>query len=448
MKKIYLFIFMFLTIFMLSSCSSGKQKLYLLNWDEYIDEGLLDKFEEQYNCKVIMEIAESNEIMYSRIKTNSADYDIAIPSDYMISQMAQEDMLIEIDFDQLENFDEENLVPTLKDLIDTDGADIKKYLVPYFWGSLGIMYNTDIIDEEEFEERISIVNNGVLAEFLEADGKEANGWNILFDKELEAEIGMYATSRDSIASALLALGYSLNTTDPNELKKAEDLLKSMNYKGWSTDDLKVGVAGGKYSLALVYSGDYIDALYSLDDPTEANFKMYCPKDNNVFFDAMVIPKTSANTELAYKFIDFMINTEVDDEEDEEALSNAYANADAVGYCPTIESVLEEFLDCVTEYNEMSEEEQAEVDPADYYIGICDQDAYNPSDIPNGEVYQYLGSEVYDLYENIYKRVKSDTDEEEKNVSGYILFGLVILLVGGVVGKITYDHFNKNKKKYQ
>ena len=445
MKKVYALIFAFLTLFVLTSCSSSKQKLYLLNWDEYIDEGLLDKFEEEYDCKVIMEIAESNEIMYSRIKTNSADYDIAIPSDYMISQMAQENMLKELDFSKLENFDEENLVPTLKDLIDTDGEQIKKFLVPYFWGSLGIMYNTDDISQEEFEEKCSLVNNPVLDKILKEENKEPNGWSILFNKDLEGSIGMYATSRDSIASALLALGYSLNTTDENELKNAEALLKSMNYKGWSTDDLKVGVAGGKYSLALVYSGDYIDALYSLEDISEVNFQMYCPKVNNVFFDAMVIPSTSANTELAYKFIDFIIKTEVDDEEDEETLSNAYANADAVGYCPTIQSVLDEFLDCVDEYNSMTKEEQAEVDPLDYYIGICDQDAYNPSDIPDGEVYQYLGSEVYDLYESIYKRVKSDTDEEETNVSGYILIVFVALVAAGVISKIAYDSISKRKK---
>ena len=442
MKKVFLFILSFFFLFSLASCDKNENKLYLLNWDEYIDEGLLEKFEEEYKCKVIMEIAESNEIMYSRIKSNSADYDIAIPSDYMISQMAQEGMLKELDFEALENFSEENLVPGLKELIDRDGADIKKYLVPYFWGSLGIMYNTDMLSEDEFDEAIANPDNDVLLSILEEEKKEPNEWSILFNKSLESQIGMYASSRDSIASALLALGYSLNTTDAKELKNAEKLLKSMEYKGWATDDLKTGVAGGKYALALVYSGDFIDALYSLDDATEANFSMYCPDVNNVFFDAMVIPSTSKNTELAYAFIDFMINTEVLDEDDEEAMSNAYANADAVGYCPTINSILEEFLGCVEEYNSMTEEEQSEVDPSDYYIGVCDQDAYNPSNVHSGEVYKYLGADVYNQYETIYKNVKSGTDEEDVNVSGFILLGIVGLLAAGIV---TYYFVSKKKK---
>jgi len=436
MRRIFVILMLLVLSISLISCGSSKEKLYILNWDEYIDEGLLDKFEEEYDCKVIMEIAESNEIMFSRIDTNSADYDIAFPSDYMISQLATNNMLKEIEFDKLENYSEDMLVPELLDLINKDCLDIKPYLVPYFWGSLGIMYNTDLI--EDFDERIAA---------LEEEGK--NAWNILFDKELEEQIGMYATSRDSIACALMALGYSVNTKEEADLLEAEVLLKNMNYKAWATDDLKVGVAGGKYGMALVYSGDYIDALYSIDDATEANFSMYCPKDiNNVFFDAMVIPKTSKNTELAYKFIDFMINTEVSDEEleeDEEAVSNAFANADAVGYCPTIKVILDEFLDTVEEEIEALEEDpEAEVS----YVGIVDQDAYNPSDIEGGEVYQYLGEETYKLYEDIYKRVKSNTDEDDTNTSGYILIGIVGLIVLAVGSKILYDKVKAKRKEQE
>ena len=444
-------------------------KLYVLNWDEYISEDLIMKFEEEYDCKVVLEIAESNEIMYSRIKTNSADYDIAIPSDYMIGQMAQDGLIQKLDFKQIPNYDfedEEFIVPTLKAIIDS--TELNEYLVPYFWGSLGIMYNTDIISEEEFEAEAN--------KYLE-EGKSV--WNILFDKKYENMIGMYATSRDSIAAALMALGYSLNTINEAELTEAGKMLQQMNYKGWATDDLKVGVAGGKYGMALVYSGDYIDALYSLDDASEANFKMYCPKEaNNVFFDAMVIPTTSQNTELAHQFINFMIDNEVTEEEykeyekeleeyetlsekekkgaeePSEPLSNAYTNADAVGYCPALSAVLADFLDCVeqypidlADYEALSEAEKAETeepDPADYYIGICDQDAYNPSDIENGEVYKYLGQDIYNTYERLYKNAKSNIDEEDTNVSAYILIGIVAALVLGLTAAAI---ISKKKKKY-
>jgi len=432
MKKILLVLCLVLFSAFLFSCDKNTKELYLLNWDEYIDEGLLDKFEEEFNCRIYMEIAESNEIMYSRIDNHSADYDIAFPSDYMISQMADAGMLYELDYERITNYDEENIVPELMELIYQDCSDFKDYLVPYFWGSLGIMYNTDMISEEEFEERIAA---------LEEEGK--NAWNILFDKELESEIGMYATSRDSIACALMALDYSVNTTNYAEFDEAEALLKNMNYKAWATDDLKVGVAGGKYSMALVYSGDYIDALYSLDDPQEANFLMYCPKDiNNVFFDGMVIPKTSQNVDLAYEFINFMINSEVDDEEDEEAVSNAFANADAIGYCPTLKDVLDEFKGYLEEeLAALEEDEEAEV----FYVGVVDTDAYDPSDITGGEVYRYLGIEIYQKYDDIYKRVKSNTSEDDVNVSAYVLIGIVVLVVGLISAKIIVDKAKQKRE---
>ena len=425
MKKIFLFILSIVLVFSLVGCGRNQNKLYILNWDEYIDEGLLDKFEEQFDCKVIMEIAESNEIMYSRISSNAADYDIAIPSDYMISQMAEEGMLEKINFENLDNYSIDAFNEALMAIINRDCSNIKDYFVPYFWGSLGIMYNTDQISEEEFNAKIDA---------LAQNGK--NAWNILFDKENEANIGMYASSRDAIACALMALGKSVNTNDLGDLAKAEELLKSMNYKGWATDDLKTGVAGGKYQMALVYSGDYIDALYSIDDPLEANFRMYTPHDiNNVFFDAMVIPSTSKNTALAYEFINFMIDTEISEEDEEnlgdEVVSNAFSNADAVGYCPTLKSVYEEVL----EYLE---------DPEGGYTGIADQDAYYPGDIEGGEVYKYLGKDTYSAYEEAYKRIKSGTDEEEPNVSGYILIGILGFLAIGVGGYIIY--LNKKNKK--
>ena len=425
MKKLLFIVLSFIIIVSFCGCSRNQNKLYILNWDEYIDEGLLDKFEEQFDCKVIMEIAESNEIMYSRISSRAADYDIAIPSDYMISQMAEEGMLEKINFEKLDNYSIDAFNEQLMTIIDRDCANIKEYFVPYFWGSLGIMYNTDSISEAEFEEKIAS---------LALQGK--NAWNVLFEKENETNIGMYASSRDSIACALMALGQSVNTTDLDVLTQAEALLKNMNYKGWATDDLKTGVAGGKYQMALVYSGDYIDALYSIDDPLEANFKMYTPHDlNNVFFDAMVIPATSKNTDLAYEFINFMIDTEVSEEDEEnlgdEAMSNAFSNADAVGYCPTLKAVYDEVIACLD-------------DPEGGYTGIADQDAYYPGDVEGGEVYQYLGKEVYSEYEEAYKRIKSGTDEEEANVSGYILIGILSLLAVGVTCYIIY--INKKEKK--
>ncbi len=267
-------------------------------------------------------------------------------------------------------------------MINKDCSELKKYCVPYFWGSLGIMYNTDKLSKDQ----IDII--------------EEKGWEVLFNKNLlgNVKIGMYASARDSIASALLYKGYSLNTKNITELEEAGNALYEMNYRAWATDKLKTGVATGEFDLALVYSGDFFDTLYSAYDVPEGaeaniNFHMFAPDNNNVFFDAMVIPNNSKNTELAYKFIDFMLDTETtvikEDEsgEEYEIIGVAEANAQYVGYCPTIRSV----------YQNMFNNPDFE--------GVADLDVYWPGNIENGEIYQYLGSSVYAEYDKIYKKVK-------------------------------------------
>lgn len=375
MKKllqINLILLLLFFAFNLSACSNSND-LYILNWDEYIDEDLIEAFEQQYNCNVILDTAQSNETMFTKIMSDAAPYDIAFPSDYMIAQMIECDedgvvapIIKKIDYSKLTNYSADMFDEKLRFLTERDCKNLTGYYVPYFWGSLGIMYNTDNLSEEQVETI------------------KTHGWSVLFEKELlgDAKIAMYASARDSIASALLYKGYSLNTKNPNELEEAAKALENMNYVAWATDELKTGVASGKYDVALVYSGDYFDTLYSVyeesDDP-HISFDMYAPKDrNNVFFDAMVIPNNSMNEELAYKFIDFMLEFE-----------NAYQNASYVGYCPTDASV----------FNAMYNDPEFE--------GITDLEVYYPGniDVLGGEIYQYLGTKTYELYDLIYKRVK-------------------------------------------
>jgi spermidine/putrescine-binding protein len=349
-------------------------------------------FEEEYDCNVILDIAQSNETMFSKIMSDAAPYDIAFPSDYMIGQMllcdekGVETPIIkkiknnpEIKLNE-ENFDfDPNLISLINGL-NTDGSycDLLDYCVPYFWGSLGIMYNKETLSETQ-------VNT-----------IKEKGWAVLFEQNLlgDAKIGMYASARDSIASALLYKGYSLNTTNPTELAEAEKVLENMSYSAWATDDLKTGVASGKYDVALVYSGDFFDMLYTAyDDEKEITFDMVVPENNNVFFDAMVIPNNSMNTELACKFIDFMLDnqrivTKVEDDGSTYEIEGvALANASYVGYCPTLSWVKEA----------MTGEEGIE--------GITDLPVYDPSNVKYGEIYKYLGTEAYELYDKIYKKVK-------------------------------------------
>ena len=401
MKKIlqaFLVVFLGVAVLGLSSCEEGNT-LYLLNWAEYIDEDLIAIFEEENDCTVVMDIVNSNEAMYSKIVSDAAPYDIAFPSDYMVGQMIADNdgigsVIQPIDFTKLSNYsldkfdnpkDEENQenVQSLIDIIEKNKCtDLLDYAIPYFWGSLGIMYNTENLNEQQI-----------------ATIKE-KGWAVLFEKELlgeDVKIGMYASARDSIAAALLYNGCSLNSTNTEDLKKAEKSLYGMDYHAWATDDLKTGVATGKYDVALVYSGDFFDVLYSAYDVPEGvepniTFDMHAPNNNNVFFDAMVIPTNSKNTELAYKFIDFMLDTEKtvvkeEDGEEYEIIGVAEANAQYVGYCPTIYSV---FMNMYSNPD---------------FDGVSNLDVYNPGKIKNGEIYKYLGSDVYAQYDSIYKKVK-------------------------------------------
>ena len=372
LTQISLLLIIALFSFNLTACGSTND-LYILNWDEYIDEDLIEAFEKEYNCNVILDVAQSNETMFTKIMSDAAPYDIAIPSDYMIAQMIECDeedveapVIKKIDYSRLENYRADLFDENLMALAKRDANNLSGYYIPYFWGSLGIMYNTDNLTETQI-----------------ATIKE-HGWAVLFEPELlgDVKIAMYASARDSIASALLYKGYSINTKNPNELEEAAKALENMNYVSWATDELKTGVASGKYDVALVYSGDYFDTLYSVyeesDDP-HISFDMYAPQDrNNVFFDGMVIPNNSMNEELAYKFIDFMISYE-----------NSLQNASYVGYCPTQKTVFEAM------YN----------DPE--FEGITDKEVYYPGniDIAGGEIYKYLGTSVYELYDVIYKRVK-------------------------------------------
>lgn len=358
MKKIFGFVIVLIAVMALAGCNKGP-KLYILNWNEYINDDLIAQFEELYGVDVVLDTATSNESMYNRIKAQSTKYDIAIPSDYMIHKLYNEGLLHEINFDYLTNYDSSKFDPKLEELRNGYFTNNQKYAVPYFWGTLGIMYNK---------------NKPGLEDIV-----KANGWSVFFNKNLtgDAKVGMYDSSRDAIAVAEMYLGLSINTKSMTELKQAEALLKSQNYSMWGTDDLKNFVANGNADIALVYSGDFFDMLYAtLAEERNVTFDLYVPETNNIWFDAMVIPTTSTDVVMAHKFIDFMIDPD-----------NAYENATAIGYCPTITAAYEamqedpDFADIIANYP--------------YYPGIA----------TNGVIYKDLGVDIYKEMEIILGNVK-------------------------------------------
>ncbi|MDD5183039.1 MAG: ABC transporter substrate-binding protein [Bacilli bacterium] len=359
MKKLSGFITFFVALFIISGCSS-QEKLYVLNWAQYINEDLIEKFEEDNNVEVILDdTADSNEIMYTRIKNSTQPYDIVIPSDYMIDRLRQEDLLEKIDYDLLSNYSESNFDSKVVALMQEINA--KEYSVPYFWGTLGIMYNKT---KQGVEEAV-----------------ETNSWDVFFEKDklpVNSRVGMYLSSRDAIAAAELYLNEDINSKDLDVLNAAKDALKNFDYNQWGTDDLKELVAQKNLDVALVYSGDFFDVLYNyLDNEMEVTFDMFVPQDkNNVWYDSMVIPKTTKNKELAHKFIDFFLD-----------FDNALENASEIGYCPTLSSV----------YQEMLLDESIE--------DVVTHPGYYPGEV-NGISYQYLGADIHTKMDDILTDVRS------------------------------------------
>ena len=355
MKKLISFVIVLIVVLTLSGCKKGPT-LYILNWNEYINEDLIDQFEELYGVNVVVDTAVSNESMYSSIKAKTTKYDIAIPSDYMIHKLYNEGLLNELNFEYLTNYDKSKFDPVLQQLRDGYFPDNENYAMPYFWGTLGIMYNND------YEDLV-----------------KANGWQVFFNKQLtgNARVGMYDSSRDAIAVAELYLGIDINTKSLTDLKRAENLLKSQKYSMWGTDDLKTFVANGNADIALVYSGDFFDILYaSMEEGTDINYNLFVPQDNNIWFDAMVIPTTSKDVVMAHKFINFMIDPD-----------NAYENATAIGYCPTLTAA----------FNKMK------ADPD--YTEVIETYPYYPGTVTNGVIYKDLGIDVYKEMEIILGNIK-------------------------------------------
>lgn len=372
MKKLFglLALLVIVLIFVFSGSGKGAD-LLILNWGDYLSSEVVHNFEERYGVTVKEVNVESNEQMYQNIMNQNAEYDLVVPSDYMIDQMKEDGLILELDYSRLENYQEDIFVPELKQLMDSkDCENYKGYYIPYFWGSLGIMYS----------KRKPGVEEAVLT----------YGFKVLFEQNLlptGSTVGMYNVSRDALAAAELYLGYSLNTTEKSKIEECLSLLKKTHFDYWGTDELKKNVSQGNLDVALVYSGDFFDAYYSDVEADQyqnlENYSIYAPKEhNNVFFDGLAIPMTSTNPDLAYKMIDFLLEYD-----------NSLENTSFVGYCPTLNSVFEDIF---------SDEEWEDV------VAI---DAYNPTLImkyPNSiaEVYCYLGDEIYAYIESLFIAITS------------------------------------------
>ena len=284
-KTIALFLAMLMAFsLLLTGCggaANGEERVVnVCSWGEYIDESLIDEFEDLTGITVHYQTAESNEALYSLLKTGAGDYDVIVPSDYMIARLIDEDMLAELDYSNIPNFD----------LIDEQYKGLSydpenKYTVPYTWGTLGIIYNTSMVDEK------------------------ITSWDALFDEKYAGNVLMIRNSRDALAAALLDLGYDINTTDEAQLTEAYERLKTAKengvYQAFVMDEVFQKMEGGNAAIAMYYAGDYLTMLENNED-----LAFVVPEEgSNWFVDAMCVLKNAQHKAEAEEWINFIASTE-------------------------------------------------------------------------------------------------------------------------------------------
>ena len=280
----------------------GSNVLKLYNWGEYMGEDVIRNFEKEFGVKVIAEYFDSNETMYTKLQAGDA-YDVIVPSDYTVERLMAQDMLLELDHSLIPNLD--NLAEGVKGLpYDPEN----KYSVPYFWGSVGIVYNADNVDPAVVEQE---------------------GYNILHDTKYKGKIYVYDSERDAFMMAFKALGYSMNTDKEEEIQAAYDWLLKINETMepvYVTDEVIDGMMTGIKDIAVVYSGD---ATAILEENPSMRFFM--PNEGtNLWSDAMVVPKNAENPLLAQEFINYILDYEA-----------SMDNSEYTGYASSNKEVLEE-----------------------------------------------------------------------------------------------------------
>lgn len=328
------------------SSSSANGEVYVYNWGEYMDPEVLTMFEEETGIKVIYDEFETNEIMYPKVENGASAYDCICPSDYMIAKMIDNDLLQEIDFNNLPNF--KNISQSSLDQSKEFDPE-NKYSVPFTWGTVGILYNDTMVDD--------IVDS----------------WDILWDEKYAGNILMQDSVRDAFMVAEKKLGYSLNSVDKYELEEAKDLLISQKdlVQAYVVDQARDKMIGDEAALAVIYSGEY---LYTKAENEHLHYVI--PKEGtNVWIDSWVIPKNAPNKENAEKFIDFLCRPDI-----------ALMNFNYITYATPNEAA------------------QAMIEPE-----IANDKALFPDldKMTNNETYLYLGEDGDELYNTMWKEVKSE-----------------------------------------
>ena len=321
-------------------------KLVVYNWGEYIDPEVLTIFEEETGINVVYEEFETNEILYPKVSSGAIAYDVVCPSDYMIQRMIENDLLTEINFDNIPNI--KNIGKQYMEQSRQFDPE-NKYSVPYCWGTVGILYNKTMVDEP------------------------VNSWSILWDPKYKDNILMQDSVRDAFGATLKYLGYSLNSTDLDELTEAKNLLIEQKplVQAYVIDQVRDKMIGNEAALGVIYSGE---AIYTQKE--NPNLEYVIPKEgSNIWIDSWVIPKNAEHKENAEKFINFLCRPDI-----------ALMNFEYITYSTPNEAARELIEDESIRNSE---------------IAFPDLSKYD-----NLETFLYLGTEADQVYGDLWNKVKS------------------------------------------
>ncbi|MFC6345818.1 ABC transporter substrate-binding protein [Vagococcus carniphilus] len=325
------------------SGSSGSEVITIYNWGDYIDPSLLKQFEKEYGYKVIYETFDSNEAMITKIEQGGTAYDIAIPSEYMIQKMMKQNLLLKLDHSKIKGL--ENIDPRF---LNIDFDEGNQYSVPYFWGTLGIIYNDKFVKEENMQH-----------------------WNDLWRPELKNNVMLIDGAREVIGLALNSEGYSLNSKNDTELTQISEKLTGLtnNVKAIVADEIKMYMINEESAVTVSFSGEASEML----DNNEHLHYVIPEEGSNLWFDNIVIPKTAKNVKGSYDFINFMLRPE-----------NAAKNAEYIGYSTPNKKAVEILP------KEITSDEQFYPDEAT---------------MKNLEVYEDLGSKYLEIYNDRFLEFK-------------------------------------------
>ncbi len=291
MNKKWLILLTLLVMALATGCGGGGDKpvLNVYNWGDYIDEEVLRQFEEETGISIVYDTYDRNEDMYIKLKTGGTPYDVCVPSDYMIEKMIREEMLAEINLANVPNY--KSVMERFKGLsFDPEN----KYSVPYLWGTIGIVYNTEVVTAP------------------------VDSWSVLWDPQYSGKILMMDSPRDAFMVAQKKLGISMNSAAPEDIERAKGELIAQKplVLAYVNDSVKDMMINDEAALAVAWSGE---AIYMLENNEKLAYAV--PKEGtNMWFDNLVIPKDAPNKEAAEKFIDFLCRPDI-----------ALKNAQYIGY---------------------------------------------------------------------------------------------------------------------